>query len=276
MASDDTDWLSTGQAAALCSVTAATVLNWIRTGKIEGVRTPGGHYRIKRDRLGPMMTRRRPSVPVAAAKPGRRNLRCWEYLGERGKVRTECLDCVVYRVRATWCFQIATLGLDTGHSRRFCPTSCDDCSYYRRVQGIPTNVLVVTSDPEVLASLEVEAPEDLEIRFARTAYEASAVVEDFLPAFAVVDLETPAGREGLLLENLGRDPRLPGLKTVVALGRSRERGGWQEERSPFVSGRIEKPFGIDDIRAVIESFPVEVLPPDPRSVLEPFEKGDSP
>ena len=46
-------------------------------------------------------------------------------------------------------------------------------------------------------------------------------------------------------------------------------GQWQ------VSGRIEKPFGLDDIRAVIESFPVEVLPPDPGSFLEPFEKGDS-
>ncbi len=276
MASDDSDWLSTGQAAALCSVTAATVLNWIRTGKIEGVRTPGGHYRIKRERLEPMITRRRASVAVAGVQSGRKNLRCWEYLGERGKVRSECLDCVVYRVGATWCFQIASLGLDTGYSRRFCPTSCDDCSYYRRVKGIPTNVLVVTSDSAVLAALEGETHDDLEIRFARTAYEASAVVEDFLPAFAVVDLETPAGREGLLLENLGKDPRLPGLKTVVALGRSREKGGWQEERSPFVSGRIEKPFGIDDIRAVIESFPVEVLPPDPGSVLKPFEKGDFP
>jgi excisionase family DNA binding protein len=276
MASDDTDWLSTGQAAELCSVTAATVLNWIRAGKIEGVRTPGGHYRIKRDRLGPMMTRQNSTVSLPESKATVRNLRCWEYLGEKGGIRTDCLDCVVYKVRATWCFQIASLGLDTGHSRRSCPTSCDDCSYYRRVKGHPTNVLVVTSDHEVLRVLRAEASEDLDIRFAQTAYEASAVVEAFLPAFAVVDLETPAGREGLLLENLGRDPRLPGLKTVVALGRNRLNGGWLEERSPFVSGRIEKPFGIDDIRAVIESFPVEALPIDPGCASKPLEKGIPP
>jgi excisionase family DNA binding protein len=257
MTGSDHDWLSTGQAAELCAVTPATVLNWIRTGKLAGVRTPGGHYRVRREALEPMMAHRK--LPFRPNGEGRRRapLRCWEYLSDRGMVRDECLECVVYRVRATWCFQIATLGLDTGHAKRFCPTSCDDCAYYRRVKGLPTNVLVVSSDENLLDSLGREAADDVVLRFARNAYEASAVVEGFLPAFAVVDLEIPTAREGTLLESLGTDPRLPGLKTVVATASGRQGKANRIEKSPFVVGRIEKPFDLSQIRSVIESFPVE-------------------
>ena len=172
-------------------------------------------------------------------------------------MRQECLECVGFRVRATWCFQIAALGIDSGHSRRFCPTSCDDCAYYRRVMGIPTNVLVVSPDPDLLASLSEESADDVVLRFARNAYEASAEVESFLPAFAVVDADTPTVREGGLLESLSRDPRLPGLKTVLAVGGGRHTGERLQTHDPFVAGRIQKPFGINEVRAVIESFPIE-------------------
>ena len=262
MASTDHEWLSTGQVAELCAVTPATVLNWIRTGKLESVRTPGGHFRVQRSRLEPMLARRKRDFLSSSQKTQGVHLRCWEYLSDRGKVRQECLDCVVFRVRATWCFQIAALGIDTGHARRFCPTSCDDCAYYRRVKGIPTNVLVVSPDPDLIASLGEEPADDVVLRFARNAYEASAAVESFLPAFAVVDMDTPMIQEGGLLKCLGSDPRLPGLKTVVAVGTRRLGRGALQSQSAFVAGRIEKPFGIDEIRAVIGSFPVEELIPD--------------
>ncbi len=253
------DWISTGQAAELCAVTPATVLNWIRRGKLAGVRTPGGHFRIRREDLEPIIAWR--AVPLRPDGRGGRNpkLRCWEYLSDGESLRDECAECVVYRVRASWCFRIAALGLDMGHAKRFCPTSCDDCAYYRRVNGIPTNVLVVSSDTGLLNSLEREAPKDMVLRFARNAYDASAVVERFLPAFAVVDLEIPGAREGSLLESLGKDPRLPGLKTVIAVGPGRQGSTNRVERSPFVVGRIEKPFDLSQIRSVIESFPVESL-----------------
>ena len=140
-------WLTTGQAAQMCAVTPATVLNWIRTGRLEGIRTPGGHYRVKLEKLQPLLSQQK-APNLKLERPAREApLRCWEYLTEAGAVRDECTDCVVYRVRASWCFQIATLGIDSGHARRFCPTSCDDCAYYRRVSGLPTNVLIVSSDP---------------------------------------------------------------------------------------------------------------------------------
>ncbi|MCJ7628460.1 MAG: hypothetical protein MUO50_08745, partial [Longimicrobiales bacterium] len=203
----------------MCAVTPATVLNWIRTGRLEGIRTPGGHYRVKLEKLRPLLCEQKTPNLRLERPSGGPPLRCWEYLGEWGRVREECLTCVVYRVRASWCFQIATLGIDSGHARRVCPTSCDDCSYYRRVAGLPTNVLIVSSDPELLERLGGHEDEKIVLQFARNAYEASAAVETFLPAFAVVDLETTAARENGLLESLCRDPRLPGLKTVVAVDR---------------------------------------------------------
>ena len=38
--------LTTGQAARYCSVSQATILNWIKQGTLKAYATPGGHYRI--------------------------------------------------------------------------------------------------------------------------------------------------------------------------------------------------------------------------------------
>ena len=38
--------ITTGEAADMCCVTPDAVLKWIKGGKIPGVRTAGGHYRI--------------------------------------------------------------------------------------------------------------------------------------------------------------------------------------------------------------------------------------
>jgi excisionase family DNA binding protein len=243
----------------MCAVTPATVLNWIRTGRLEGIRTPGGHYRIKVENLQPLLGQQKPANLNLAREAEDAPLRCWEYLSEGGAVRDECLKCVVYRVRASWCFQIAALGVDSGHARRFCPTSCDDCAYYRRVTGLPTNVLIVSSDPELRERLESDKADGVTLRFARNAYEASAAVETFLPAFAVVDLEFTAARENGLLESLARDPRLPGLKTVVAVRRGRSKRKGTPAMGPYIAGRIEKPFDLAQIQEVIDSFPVECV-----------------
>ena len=38
--------LTTGQAARYCHVSQATIVNWIRKGKLKAYATPGGHHRI--------------------------------------------------------------------------------------------------------------------------------------------------------------------------------------------------------------------------------------
>lgn len=40
--------LSTGDMARFCQVTPATIVNWIRAGKLEVYTTPGGQYRMER------------------------------------------------------------------------------------------------------------------------------------------------------------------------------------------------------------------------------------
>ena len=42
----ETNPLSTGQAARYCHVSQATIINWIKQGKLNAYATPGGHYRI--------------------------------------------------------------------------------------------------------------------------------------------------------------------------------------------------------------------------------------
>jgi len=42
---------TTGQAAEYCHVSQATIINWIKDGKLNGYTTPGGHHRIPRTDL---------------------------------------------------------------------------------------------------------------------------------------------------------------------------------------------------------------------------------
>lgn len=254
----DGTWLTTGQAAKLCSVTPDTVLKWIKKGSLEAVRTAGGHYRIKRQGLALFLTEGRASphnFPDRTSQAPQR-LRCWEYFSRGGVVSDECEACVVYRTRAAWCFQMAILGPDIGHARQFCQTSCEDCVYFRRLSGQPTNVLVVTSDPDLVRRLKIGESEGMELRFARNAYEASAVVHSFLPGFAVVDQDALAGGEDGLLESLADDPRLPGLKIILAVRRGEARQLGNGGKAHLVSRVINKPFGWEQIAAVIDGFPV--------------------
>ncbi len=262
MTLQDQEWLTTGQVARLCSVTPGTVLNWIRKGRLEGVRTAGGHHRIRRDQLGQVL-------PQDDSRPGVTNgdgtsaesLRCWEYFSEGDTIRDGCGRCVVYRLRATRCFRMAALGPEIGHALEHCPTSCEECVYFMRVAGLPTNVLVLSDDDVFVQALLTEDSDGIVLRFARSAYEASALVQDFPPAFAVVDQETHLDRDPTLLESLAHDRRLPGLKVIVAMPPNAVPHAADEPTSRFVVREIEKPFGFRKIAEVIDSFPVEMLEP---------------
>jgi excisionase family DNA binding protein len=43
--------LTTGEVAKYCHVSQATIINWIRDGKLEAYTTPGGHYRVPQSDL---------------------------------------------------------------------------------------------------------------------------------------------------------------------------------------------------------------------------------
>jgi excisionase family DNA binding protein len=214
-----TEWLTTGQAAKICTVTPDTVLKWIKKGRLDAIRTAGGHYRINRFDLEALLPTPhllgKPEPPPISCSP--RPLRCWEYMSARGELRKECANCVVYRVRAAWCFEVADLEQDIGHARQFCGNvCCQDCAYFRRIRGMATNVLVITANEEFIARLADDENENIALSFARSGYEASAVYR--------TSTHTGAG----------------------------------EPAPDYVDGMIEKPISTNRIATLIESFPVEI------------------
>jgi len=95
------------------------------------------------------------------------------------------------------------------------------------------------------------------LSFADSIYEAAAAAQRYLPAFAVIDGDEFPPEDGGLVERLLRDRHLPGLKIIVA-------ASGRPDRVPEYKGNghaavcvIERPFGLDHITAVIESYPVE-------------------
>jgi excisionase family DNA binding protein len=139
------EWLTTGDAARICSVERDTVLKWIKRGRIPASRTVGGHYRISSRDLDRLLAPTPREPAAGAALP----LRCWEYLAVEGKTRHECRKCLAYQVGATWCFRLRRWpGVDPG---LICcaSKSCEDCAYYRQVAGHRLR----STDPAAVRSL---------------------------------------------------------------------------------------------------------------------------
>ena len=252
--------LSTGEVARICSVNTDTVLKWIKKGRLIATRTAGGHYRIEECSLTAFIPALNlaHTLPAAASVP-QQPLRCWEYLNPSGALRDACKKCVVYQIRAAWCFEVANLGCEVGQMKSFCTTSCQDCTYYQRASGQATNVLVITQDELFLEVLGQTRNESVSLRFARTAYEGSTIIFGFRPSFVVLDQELITGGQPDLLDSLAADPRLPGLRII--LGVPKGQGiRVQTLREKGVVSTLEKPFGQDRIVEVIDRFPVELVP----------------
>lgn len=276
MPKETSNLLTTGQAAKLCSVTPDTVLKWIRKGRLEARRTAGGHFRIERRHLEPLLGPATGPETPAGQLPGceTRGLRCWEYLSDRGVVREDCLECVVYRAGAARCFLMANLGPEVGHARRFCHNSCENCTYYRRVKGLATNVLVISPDERLAERFADEENERVAVRCARNGYEASAIIPDFRPAFAVVDQRLLAAGESGLLESLTTDLRVPGLKVVLAVSRKTAERTGKIPKSKLTVGVVEEPLTLRKIAEVVDRFPVDSLPPGVNQLQGATGKGE--
>jgi excisionase family DNA binding protein len=262
MAQPDPYLLTTGQAAKLCEVVPDTILKWIRKGRLRGTRTAGGHYRINPRDLQPHVAPGRLVGQATEATPSSsRTLPCWEYLSDNRVVRDKCKDCKVYQERAAGCLEA---GNGQAYADRLCEGSCDECAYYRRVRGLSTNVLVISSDEPLLQRLSTGENDSIVLQTARSAYEASAAVQAFPAAFVIVDQELVATEGNRLLQALSTDPRLTGAKIVLCVPHGATTGRDTEIRGyggGAVFGTIEKPFGLRRIAAVINSFPIELSPP---------------
>ena len=121
------DYLSTGEAAELCSVTRDTVLKWIAAGRLPAKRTAGGHHRIPHHSLIPILQggsttgslreETQSSPERGAALPFQY---CWEFYSRNGKVPAGCMECIVYRSGTRRCYELSRLPVEAGHTRLFC------------------------------------------------------------------------------------------------------------------------------------------------------------
>jgi excisionase family DNA binding protein len=250
--------LTTGKAARLCSVKPDTVLKWIKKGVLPATRTVGGHYRVEEQDVLLALSRddgseSRKGETALCSRP----MRCWEYMNN--SPGTECQACVVYKTHATWCFRMVGVVKGSGHAKRFCSGLCQECPYYRRVHGLPTNVLVISQDESLIQDLAKRESEGVAFRFARRGYDASAIITVFRPAFVVFDQAILEHLGMALLDALATDPRALGARILVAI-RKGSMGFRLHNRAVYAT--IEEPFDADEIVAIVNRIPVETLEPE--------------
>lgn len=128
------EYYSTVEAAALCSVTRFSIINWIKTGKLKSCTTPGGHRRIFRGNLlafiktyglGIDTIKDKVSVDEAGF------VRCWEYHSSNKKIDSHsCKKCIVFLCDTKKCY---TLRKEVGHKKIFCKNTCAKCEYYQKI-----------------------------------------------------------------------------------------------------------------------------------------------
>jgi len=239
----------------MCSVKPDTVLKWIKKGVLPATRTVGGHYRVEEQDLIQVLSpdddaAERTEDSALCSRP----MRCWEYMnnGPGG----ECQECIVYKTHAAWCFRMVGVVKGAGHVRNFCSGLCQECPYYRRVHGLPTNILVVSQDESLIRELGRKETDAVAFRFARRGYDASATISVFRPAFVVLDQAILEDLGMALLDALACDPRARGTRIIVAV-RKGTMGLRIHNRAVYAM--IEEPFHADEIVALVNRIPVEVL-----------------
>lgn len=241
--------LTTGQAAALCSVTRNAVFKWIQSGYLSAYRTAGGHHRIDRRELERLMKAPglHPEKSGARIRRDKRRQYCWEYNGN-GEIKDACLDCAVYSLRAMRCYEVAKLAPNVPHPKLFCSERCEDCDYYKDMHGKTSNVLVVTNDQMLASALLADADgAGFNLEVTDCEYSCSAIVNHFKPDFVIVDCVLGRKASRQISHHLKEDPRIPYVKVVFA----GHQGDFMRKCDREVFAQIARPFDIGDIQECI-------------------------
>lgn len=208
------DHLTTGEAAALCAVTPDTVLKWIQAGKITAHRTPGGHHRIPRSALQPLIEQHGPADNNESDSGSFQY--CWEFNSQAGKISDGCRNCIVYRSGTRRCYEMTKLPSQAGYVGLFCHGTCEECDYYHIVKGQRPNVLIVCADADLKVALMDELKDsELNMKFSDSEYRTSMFIERFRPDYLVVDCSIGAKRSRVFCKNLYEDPRIPFVRVIL-------------------------------------------------------------
>jgi DNA-binding NtrC family response regulator len=128
------------------------------------------------------------------------------------------------------------------------------------VHGLPANVLVISENEGLIRDLGRRENASIAFRFARRGYDASAIVAVFRPAFVVFDQAILESLGMSLLEALANDPRTLGARILVAI----RKGSMDFRiRHSAVYATLEEPFTADEIEAIVNRIPVEMLEAEP-------------
>lgn len=238
-----TNLLTTGQAAKAHSVTADTVLKWIKSGKLQAYRTAGGHYRID-----PVELRRCAAADGSHGRipTGSAVKYCWEHKGQ-GILAQGCRECIVYQLRAQRCYEVAKMSPNIGHKRLFCKKGCSNCEYYRRVCEIPIGVLVVTDDEHIIGSVKRNKVRKYRMEVADCGYSCCALMARFRPDYIVIDSSLGKDATIHLCRHLLEDARIQDAKLIIAS----KQGEFSAGLGKNVFAHIGRPFSIGDITACI-------------------------
>ncbi|MBC8466132.1 excisionase family DNA-binding protein [bacterium] len=232
------NFLTTGQAATLLSVTPDSVLKWIKAGKMPASRTPGGHFRINQQDILSIL----PEATINEMRTHTKSFQyCWEYNSDYGVLKEGCNECLVYISRAKRCYEVSYLSKEDGHSKLFCDTSCEDCEYFKLVSDQKLNLLIVTDKPELRKALEPSINRlELNVRFTDCEYKCSMLVEKYRPDYGVIDCALGSRRAREFAGNLNADPRIPFIR-VILVG---ERNEFPSECDKEIFAFIERPLSI--------------------------------
>lgn len=233
--------LTTGEAAAMCSVTPDTILKWIKSGRITGNRTAGGHYRINKKSLSLFAPDIADPFPDSGPTPNTAGtIPCWEFNAAGGKTNERCFQCIVYTSKSKRCYVMAALGKRAGHQNLFCKTSCEKCRYFSYVNGM-LKILIISRNWKQYKICKTAASCHIDVRFACCGYEVSSIVQHFNPDAVLFDdtLENADLHE--LVGHLKKDPHLSGLRVLFV------------SKSPTRSETL--PDGIDAVLAAPLSIP---------------------
>ncbi|TKJ38441.1 hypothetical protein CEE37_13060 [candidate division LCP-89 bacterium B3_LCP] len=209
------EFLTTGKAAALCSVTPDTVLKWVKAGKIPAKRTAGGHCRIRRGDLFALL-KQMDDQQLSVIEDDRQFKFCWEFYSETEEIQAECSQCIVYRSRAHRCYEMSQLPYENGHAKLHCQESCENCGYYHLVRWQNQNILVITEQHSLQTELEDGTSlKQYNLCFTDSEYKCSMLMEDYRPDYIILDCSIGSGRVWHFVRNIAADPRIPFVKIVL-------------------------------------------------------------
>lgn len=132
-------YFTTNDIAQICKVTRQTVINWIKSGNLQAVQTPGGHRRVSREELLRFLEEKGLAPELVEEFESRKKTRlpyCWEYFSTgfpSRRSRHQCDRCVVKEVKALRCYILKNRFPIEGET---CDTHCRECPYLKKYGAI--------------------------------------------------------------------------------------------------------------------------------------------